>query len=392
MGLGFLRNGGNMAKIEKEAQKFIKSYQNGKGLFWKTIIPDGRGGQIRKQGFLTKSDVTDYTVKKYTGILSQEKGVKNITTSILFKDYSLQWLEFKKRNGLSAATMMRYTDYIEHNLNPYFGDFKLHELEKFHLRNYICDLQIEGKSSCLLKQSVSIFKTIIKQAEIDDLISHKGISIIPTPKHKNAEPLFWDHSQIVYFLNAIKGSPHHDLWKVTLYTGMRAGEIAGLKWDCVHLNKTYGGYSGAIEVKRSYNQKTRKMQETTKNGDRRIIPILPDVREVLLRLKENSDGEFVFGGKENLDSSHFSRQLKAELANLPTLPFISFHKLRHSFCSYLDFTGVNRRIVSQIMGHRDMNTTNRYSHVNDQMLGNEMSRWLENQNQQKTNNLRSVNF
>ena len=116
------------------------------------------------------------------------------------------------------------------------------------------------------------------------------------------------------------------------------------------------------------------------------------MREVLLQLKENSDGEFVFGGKENLDSSHFSRQLKAELANLPTLPFISFHKLRHSFCSYLDFTGVNRRIVSQIMGHRDMNTTNRYSHVNDQMLGNEMSRWLENQNQQKTNNLQSVNF
>jgi integrase len=125
------------------------------------------------------------------------------------------------------------------------------------------------------------------------------------------------------------------------------------------------------------------MQETTKNGDVRIIPILPEVREVLLRLMEN-EGDFIFGGKENLDSSHFSRQLKAELKNHPNLPQISFHKLRHSFCSYLDSTGMNRRIVSQILGHRQLSTTDRYSHINDNMLGNEMNRWLDNQNQQKT--------
>ena len=74
-----------LALTEKEVQNFIKSYENDKGQFWRTVIPDGRGGQIRKQGFLTKADVTAYAVRKYMTILSQEKGVKNITRSILFR-------------------------------------------------------------------------------------------------------------------------------------------------------------------------------------------------------------------------------------------------------------------------------------------------------------------
>jgi site-specific recombinase XerD len=47
-----------------------------------------------------------------------------------------------------------------------------------------------------------------------------------------------------------------------------------------------------------------------------------------------------------------------------------------------------RRIVAAIMGHKDLNTTNRYSHVNDQMIGSEYGRWLEQQvqkNQQNSN-------
>lgn len=378
-------------KLEKEVQKFIKTYKNDHGHFWKSIIPDGHGGQIRKQGFLSNSDATEYAVKKYLSVLSNAKGIKGINVSILFRDYSLEWLETKRRNGLAESSSMRYRDEIEYRLNPYFGSFKINDVEKYHLRNFISAQQDEGVSSALLRYAVTIFKSIMKSAECEDLISHKGISLVATPKQKKNEVDFWDNSEMQYFLNATIANVHHDLWKVALYSGMRAGEIAGLKKDCVHLDKTFGGYTGVIEVKRTYNQKTRQMQETTKNGDRRIIPILPEAREVLLRLIEG-EGEFVFGGKENLDSSHFSRQLKTELEKHLNLPQISFHKLRHSFCSYLDSTGMNRRMVSQIMGHRDLSTTDKYSHVNDQMLGNETNRWLETQNKQKTNNLRSVNF
>jgi hypothetical protein len=65
--------------------------------------------------------------------------------------------------------------------------------------------------------------------------------------------------------------PNHDLWTFALFTGMRAGEIAGLKQDCVYVDRISGGHQGFIEVRRSVEQKTLQLVETTKNGDRRII-------------------------------------------------------------------------------------------------------------------------
>gem|GEM_PF-6811595 len=253
-------------------------------------------------------------------------------------------------------------------------------------------MQGKKEKSSVVNFSVRLFKAVMKQAQIDDLAPSSGINLMPSPKHKNKKPKFWDSKQINYFLNATADYEMHDLWKLTLFTGLRAGEISGLKWDAVHLDSKVG--LGAIEVVRSFNQKTRSMQETTKNGDRRIVPILPEAKEVLERRYSNRNGDFVFGGNEPLDSSHFNRQLRTALNRLPReqVPIIPFHSLRHSFCSYLDSTGMNRRVVSEIMGHRDLNTTNRYSHINNQMMGNEFHRWLQSQNQQKTNKLEIVNL
>lgn len=153
-----------------------------------------------------------------------------------------------------------------------------------------------------------------------------------------------------------------------------------------HLHLGAGHY---IEVRRTYDQKTLLVKDTTKNGDKRIVPLLPEAKEILHKLDSNRSGEFVFGDGI---SPHFNRQFQTALKKVPQIPMISFHGLRHSFCSHLDSTGMPRRIVSEIIGHRDLNTTNRYSHVNNQMLGTEMSLWLEKQSKQNSNKLEAVNF
>lgn len=88
-----------------------------------------------------------------------------------------------------------------------------------------------------------------------------------------------------------------------------------------------------------------------------------------------------------MDPGHFSRLLKQELKRIPELKPIHFHGLRHTFCSFLDSTGMNRRIVSEIMGHRDLSTTDRYSHVSNQTLGYETTRWSQELSQQNSNNI-----
>ncbi len=379
-------------KISNEVSKFVKSYENEKGQMWRVIVPDGRGSQIRKQGFLTKADAVAFASQEYLKTLSNSRGVMLISSTLLFKDYCQTWLKDKRYSGLAEATVMRYDEELRSRLIPYFGSFKMKELDKSHLRNFIRYMQEKDLSASKIYRAVATFKSIMRKAEIDDVVGYTGITTIPTPKKNKSKAKFWDQQQVNYFLNATSENKNHSLWKFALFSGLRAGEIAGLKWNCIHFDKSIGLYQGAIEVKRIYNQKTRQIEETTKNGETRIVPMLPEARELLLKQRKFAKGDFVFGGLENLESSHFNRQLQSVLAQLPQLPRIPFHGLRHSFCSYLDSTGMNRRIVSEIMGHKDLNTTNLYSHVNNQMLGLEVSRWLQNQNQQKTNNLSAVNL
>lgn len=174
-----------MAKIEKEVQKFVKSYKLKDQIYWKVVIPDGNSGQIRKQGFLEKSDAIKFAAQEFVRVLQYRKGLVPIQSKLLFRDYSKLWLEFKRREGLGEAAYMRYNQEFRMRLNPFFGHLKLSEIEKAHYRNYIYELQSKDEGTSVIRYSATVLKSMIKQAEIDDLIPSKGITIVPTPRHKS---------------------------------------------------------------------------------------------------------------------------------------------------------------------------------------------------------------
>lgn len=247
-----------MAKINKEVLKFIHKYSLNQQERWKTVIPDGHGGQIRKQGFLAKADAVDFAVMKYLEVLKFHKGLSLISSKLLFKEYSEQWLEMKRRSEIGIAAAMRYEQELRKRIIPFFGHLKLEGIEKYHLRSFIAELHAQGSGSSVIQYCVTLFKSIIRQAEVDDLIPSKGITLMQTPKHKKRPATFWDQKEIQYFLNATSSHKYHDLWKFVLFSGLRAGEIAGLKWDAVRFDWQFGAYEGALEIKRTYNQKNQK--------------------------------------------------------------------------------------------------------------------------------------
>jgi integrase len=380
-----------MAKIEKEVQQFVHSYNTKKGLRWRVSVPDGTGGQIRQQGFIEKPFALEYAKLTFQKVLVQTESMSfSQNSKMTFAEYSKLWLDQKQRHGLVTRTIRRYSDTLEQHIKPQLGCFKLAELQKFHLRNLITELQDTNVSTFNISSAVTITKMVLRQAVEDDYMPMANILTVKTPRHRAKDPEFWDYDEIKYFLNANVGSEHHNLWKFVLHTGMRASEVGGLKWDCVHFDMKSGEHTGFINVKRTCEQKTRIISERTKNNERRMIPIFPQIRDMLLEIKSKAQGEFVFGGAEPIETSHLSRVLKQDLKQIPQLKRVTFHGLRHSFCSFIDSTGLPRRIVAEIMGHRDLNTTNRYSHVSNQTMSNEISNWLEKQNQQNSNKVSLV--
>lgn len=377
-------------KLEREVKKFVTPYNTKKGIKWKVCIPDGRSGQERARGFRTLAEAQIFAKEKFTKILLTKDRSSFMSSKITFNDYSQLWLQSKERNGLVVETLRRYSDQVQHFINPFFGNFKLMELEKYHLRNFIESLQEKNTTSYNVHSAVTIFKMIVREAIEQDYMPLTNILTVKTPRHKAKVPRFWDYNEMLFFLNATKECKHYDLWKLVLYTGLRAGEVAALQWDCIHFGMKSGDHVGFIEVKRTCAQKSKRISERTKNGDRRLVPILPQIKDLLLELKSKSFGPFVFGDLEPLETSHLNRTLKVQLGKIREIKPINFHGLRHTFCSYLDSTGMSRRIVSEIMGHRDLNTTNRYSHVSNQTIGLEVTKWFEKQNQQQSSKVSLV--
>jgi integrase len=119
---------------------------------------------------------------------------------------------------------------------------------------------------------------------------------------------------------------------------MRRGEILNLRWDDVNFKE------GFILVRDS------------KNYESRTITIHPILRETLLTLRQKSQSEYVFGGRKRID------RLWGNALRKTGIPHCRFHDLRHTFPSRLVMEGVDRVTVQELMGHKNINMTKRYSH------------------------------
>jgi len=140
-----------------------------------------------------------------------------------------------------------------------------------------------------------------------------------------------------------------------LNTGMRKGEILALRWEDVDL-------------------KNRKVTvRNAKNNETRVIPINQTLYQEPLNLSQKSNSEHVFS---NGDGHPFGDIKKGFLSALKRagIEDFHFHDLRHTFGSYLVMQGVDLKTVQQVMGHKEIQTTMRYSHLSPEYVQEVMGR------------------
>lgn len=161
---------------------------------------------------------------------------------------------------------------------------------------------------------------------------------------------------------ALKFYPYLEIIStVALHTGMRRGEILKLEWRDVHLSKGY------IHVRE------------TKSGHNRDVPINQAVRDALesWRLSVPKESPWVFPGTGR--TGHIVEIKKAwkEVLKLAKISDFRFHDLRHTTGSRLIAVGANPVVVKEVLGHRSLKTTERYTHAFEQQKQSAISA-LEN--------------
>ena len=254
----------------------------------------------------------------------------------------------------------------------------LNDLSTLHLQQFYKKLLAEGRveriesqkqpkglSAKTVRNIHQIISSALKLAVEQRLIAHNPADGCALPKVERKEMQTLPVEQLTSFLREAKDSGVFALYYIDLTTGLRRGELLGLKWSDIDLEK------GDLRVQRQIgriNGKIIEMPLKTKNAYR-TLPLSADAIDVLKMQKcKVGNSEWVFpsptGGPMSPDSVLHMLQMLQRVLKRAGLPRIRFHDLRHTFATLALQNGVDIKTVSGMLGHFSAGfTLDTYAHV-----------------------------
>lgn len=299
-----------------------------------------------------------------------------------------EWLDIWARDylgGVKPFTVASYNSTIRNHLKPALGAIRLealnaHTIQAFY--NRLSRPREEGGAGLSPKTVKNVHGVLHKALRQGVLIGYLRANptdacTLPRVVKKQIQPL--DEEQSRRFLDAIQGHPLETLFTLTLFTGLREGEVLGLTWDCVDFQK------GVIRVEKQLQREKQKGGKyyfaPLKNDKARTITPAPWVLQLLqahsIRQKEQqlkagplwAHSGLVFtnerGGHLAIHSVYTAFKRVAASIGCPDA---RFHDLRHSYAVAAIRSGDDIKTVQGNLGHATAAfTLDVYGHVTDQM-------------------------
>lgn len=299
------------------------------------------------------------------------------------RQYMTDWLYNYKQNEVKPATFDRIEQVCNNQIFPYIGDLQMNSITANDFQSMINDLSLKYSYSTV-KKAYDYTKSCFTMAyEKREILFNPFVRIaLPNNKKKDISDIHYYNDKEIELIKKFaleKYSSGRYIYKygyaiiLLLYTGMRVGEMLGLKWDAIDFDKK------TLTVKRTVKQvKNRdenisgsyKMieQKTTKTkSGMRIIPLSAMAVEALKYFKEiNSNHVYVVSSDINrpLSPRNLDRTFRSILKNAGITNIHGVHSLRHTFASMLFRKGVDVKTVSELLGHADTGVTyNIYIHL-----------------------------
>ena len=365
--------------------------RNGKEyIFWEARytagFDPGTGKQIQRS-------ITGKTQKEVAKKLKEATAAIDAGTYIAPSKMTVgQWLDIWQEEYLGSvkpSTVCSYKAVIKNHLKPNLGSIKLEALLPHQIQGFYNSLPTSAKTT---KNIHGILHKALQQAVLNGGIRTNPCDACVLPKVIKKEIKPMDEITIAAFLKAIKGHRFEYLFTTTIFTGMREGEVCGLLWDCVDLNK------GTVLI----NKQLQKMRQTggehrlvpTKNGKARSITLAPFILAVLRQVRnEQLENQLRYG--ECYESSGFVftdelghhlrpqvvyRDFKKVVSDIGS-PSTRFHDLRHSYAVAAIKSGDDIKTVQENLGHATAAfTLDIYGHVTEKMKqdsANRMEQFIE---------------
>jgi integrase len=288
-------------------------------------------------------------------------------------EYLGRWLTDSVRDTVKATTYETYERLVRLHLVPMLGRVKLKNLTPTHVRGLYREKLDSGLSPTSVQRLHALLHKALKQAVHDGLVPRNVTEAVKAPRQSRKEIPVLTRAQARIFLRTAKGDRLEALYLLAVHTGLRQGELLGLKWSDIDLDR------GTLQVRRILSAAKEGPRFTTpKSNQGRSVRLTTQAvqalrdhrkRQVQERLKHAGfwkDHGLVFTtlvGTPLNRHNVFSRSFKPLLrrAELPDMPF---HALRHSFATLMLTSGEHPKVVQEMMGHSGIRVTmDFYSHV-----------------------------
>ena len=301
-------------------------------------------------------------------------------------DYLIMWKNLRK-SEVAKTTYDGYHTYIDRHLVPYFRNLNLNiqDITAGHIFDYVNYLsndggrknnKIGGQSNTSIRKIISILRRVFDYAVLYGDIKVNPAMQVPLPKTSNKKDerqVFLTSEDAQKMLDAFQNEEIGPIVYVTLYYGLRKSEALGLRWQAVDFD------ANTITINHTVvsNGHIVRKDSTKTYTSRRTYELLPDVKALLLKLKNRQDdyksrlgssyhmNDYIFKNPNGVPyrPDSLTRSFKRALAR-HGLSQMRYHDLRHSTASILVDKGWDINDIKEWLGHADISTTaNIYAHI-----------------------------
>jgi integrase len=276
------------------------------------------------------------------------------TKAPYFKDIAKKYLDWATENKSRAGRDDAYL--YKNHLASELQDKRANEISSFDLERLKDQLKRKGLAPASVKHCLVLVRQMFNKAQLWNL--YDGINPVrgvKMPVIQNQRERFFSYDEAALLLNTLtnRSKTLHSSSLLALHCGLRAGEIFNLKGQDLDFNNRL------INIADPKNKRARKAFMTE------------DIFVMLLERRPSSPDEYIFrdkrhGGKIQAVSPVFRKtvnELGFNKGITDPRQIATFHTLRHTFASWLALQGETLLTIKELLGHRSIAMTERYSHL-----------------------------
>ena len=299
----------------------------------------------------------------------------SVPSDMLVDAWYEYWISMKKKT-VRPNTVRNYAERYARNIKPIIGNMKLTEVKPIHCQAVFNQMSEEGYCSSTMYQArITLFNLLEFAKENEAIIQNpckrsvrSDIGVTPSKK----EALTIDTQK--RFLDMASNYCYYDQYAFVLQTGLRTGELVGLKWSDIDFKSKTLSVERSMEFR--YGMGSWRIEAPKTKAGIRKIPLTSEAIRILEKQKEEhkklkviplewKDQVFLNRKGEPVKNSAYDTHMY-EICDKAGIPHFSMHVLRHTFATRCIEAGMKPKTLQMILGHANIGITmNLYVHTTE---------------------------